>query len=151
MYTTKELVKDKFWIVEVSSSKIGTIRKQGQVFEFFDQRDKSTTMLDTLNQFKTIERKADVSTECQSLNGYPTNSLIVIPVEHSSLPLFKKAQKGKTTYAAGYYILRYHGMGWQHAYCPKVETLDKYEYQGPFFTEWDMNLQLKKARKNDVI
>jgi|TARA_B110000495_G_C23039898_1_gene622969 hypothetical protein len=147
MYTTKELVKDKFWIVEVSSSKIGTIRKQGQVFEFFDQRDKSTTMLDTLNQFKTIERKADVSTECQSLNGYPTNSPIVLPVEHSSLPLFKKAQKGKTTYAAGYYILRYHGMGWQHAYCPKVETLDKYEYQGPYFTEWDMNLQLKKARK----
>ena len=149
MYTTKELIKDKFWIVEVSSSKIGTIRKQDDVFEFFDQRDKSITMLDTLDEFKEVERKETVSTESQSLNGYPTNSAIVLPVEHDSLPLFRKTEKGKTTYAAGYYILKYHGMGWQHAYCPKAETLDKYQYQGPYFTEWDMNLQLKKAKAYD--
>jgi hypothetical protein len=149
MFTTKELIKDKFWIVESSSSKIGTIRRQDNVFEFFDQRDKSITMLDTLDGFKTAERKADIKTQNQSLNGYPTNSAIVLPVEHDSLPLFRKTEKGKTIYAAGYYILKYHGMGWQHAYCPKVETLDKYEYQGPYFTEWDMNLQLKKAKKDD--
>ena len=149
MYTTKELIKDKFWIVEASSSKIGTIRKQGDVFEFFDQRDKSTTMLETLDKFKEVERKENVTSANQSLNGYPTNSPIVLPVEHDSLPLFRKTEKGKTTYAAGYYILKYHGMGWQHAYCPKAETLDKYQYQGPHFTEWDMNLQLKKAKTYD--
>jgi hypothetical protein len=149
MFTTKELIKDKFWIVESSSSKIGTIRRQNDVFEFFDQRDKSITMLDTLDGFKTAERKIDTKTQTQSLNGYPTNSGVVIPITHDSLPLFRKTEKGKTTYAAGYYILRYHGMGWPHAYCPKAETLDKYEYQGPYFTEWDMNLQLKKAKKDD--
>jgi hypothetical protein len=149
MFTTKELVKDKFWIVEASSSKIGTIRKHGNLYEFFDQRDKSTTTLDTLDGFKTAERKIDSKIESQSLNGYPTNSSIVIPVEHETLPLFRKTDNGKVVYAAGYYILRYHGMGWQHAYCPKVETVDKYEYQGPYFTEWDMNLQLKKAKKDD--
>ncbi len=106
-------------------------------------------MLDTLDGFKTAERKIDTKTQNQSLNGYPTNSGVVIPITHDSLPLFLKTEKGKTTYAAGYYILRYHGMGWQHAYCPKAETLDKYEYQGPYFTEWDMNLQLKKAKKDD--
>lgn len=149
MYKTKELVKDKFWIVEANDSKIGTIRKQGNLFEFFDQRDKSTTMLETLDGFKATERKVNVKEESQSLNGYPTNSSIVIPVEHESLPLFKKTQNAKTVFSAGYYILKYHGMGWQHAYCPKAETLDKYVYQGPYFTEWDMNLQLKKARKED--
>jgi hypothetical protein len=149
MFTTKELVKDKFWIVEASSNKIGTIRKHGNLYEFFDQRDKSTTTLDTLDGFKTAERNIESKTESQSLNGYPTNSSVVIPVEHETLPLFRKTDNGKVVYAAGYYILRYHGMGWQHAYCPKVETIDKYEYQGPYFTEWDMNLQLKKAKKDD--
>jgi hypothetical protein len=149
MFTTKELVKDKFWIVEASSNKIGTIRKHGNLYEFFDQRDKSTTTLDTLDGFKTAERNIESKTESQSLNGYPTNSSVVIPVEHETLPLFRKTDNGKVVYAAGYYILRYHGMGWQHAYCPKVETVDKYEYQGPYFTEWDMNLQLKKAKKDD--
>jgi hypothetical protein len=38
-------------------------------------------------------------------------------------------------------------MGWQHAFCPKLETLDKYEHRGPYLTEWDMNLNLKKAKK----
>jgi hypothetical protein len=149
MFTTKELVKDKFWIVEASSNKIGTIRKHGNLYEFFDQRDKSTTTLDTLDGFKTAERNIESKAESQSLNGYPTNSSVVIPVEHETLPLFRKTDNGKVVYAAGYYILRYHGMGWQHAYCPKVETVDKYEYQGPYFTEWDMNLQLKKAKKDD--
>jgi hypothetical protein len=149
MFTTKELVKDKFWIVEASSNKIGTIRKHGNLYEFFDQRDKSTTTLDTLDGFKTAERNIEGKAESQSLNGYPTNSSVVIPVEHETLPLFRKTDNGKVVYAAGYYILRYHGMGWQHAYCPKVETVDKYEYQGPYFTEWDMNLQLKKAKKDD--
>ena len=38
-------------------------------------------------------------------------------------------------------------MGWQHAFCPKLETVEKYETRGPYFTEWDMNINLKKARK----
>ena len=96
MFTTKELVKDKFWIVEASSNKIGTIRKHGNLYEFFDQRDKSTTTLDTLDGFKTAERKIDTKTQTQSLNGYPTNSGVVIPITHDSLPLFRKTEKGKT-------------------------------------------------------
>ena len=146
MFTTKELVKDKFWIVEASSSKIGTIRKHGDLYEFFDQRDKTTTTLKTLDGFKTAERKIDTKAESQSLNGFPTNSSVVIPTEHKTLPLFRKTETGKVVYAAGYYILKYHGMGWQHAYCPKADTLDKYEYQGPYYTEWDMILLFGKAR-----
>ena len=59
----------------------------------------------------------------------------------------RKSKNGKTIFVAGYYILKYTGMGWQHAFCPKLETLDKYENRGPYFTEWDMNLNLNKAKK----
>ena len=64
------------------------------------------------------------------------------------IPVFiKKKLNSNTVYVAGYYLLKYHGMGWQHAFCPKADTYEKYETQGPFLTEWDMNLSLKKARK----
>jgi len=149
MYNTKELVKDKFWIVEANASKVGTIRKHGDVYEFFDQRTQTTTTLKTLNGFKEVKRNVAQPSECKSLNGFPTNSPVVVQVEHEVLPLFRKAAKGKTVYAAGYYILKYHGMGWQHAFCPKQETIDKYRYAGPYFTEWDMNLQLKKAKQDN--
>ena len=143
----KELINDKFWIVENSHGKIGTIRRMPNGFEFFDQRNNTTSIIDDMSKFKEIKNTAKEDTSVKIYKGYPTNSCIVIEVEHKALPAFKKKDNSKNVYAAGYYILRYHGMGWQHAFCPKIETLEKYEYQGPYLTEWDMNLSLKKAKK----
>lgn len=143
----KELINDKFWIVENSHGKIGTIRRMSNGFEFFDQRNNTTSIIDDMSKFKEIKNTVKEDTSVKIYKGYPTNSSVVIEVEHTELPAFKKKDNSKSVYAAGYYILRYHGMGWQHAFCPKIETLEKYEYHGPFLTEWDMNLTLKKARK----
>lgn len=147
-FKIKELVDDKFWIVESNAGKVGTIRKLETGYEFFDQRINVTQLLDTIDSFAAIEI-IDEDTTVKTHSGYPTNSNVVIPVEHETLLTFKKKENSKSVYAAGYYILRYHGMGWQHAFCPKLETLEKYDYQGPYLTEWDMNLSLRKARKND--
>jgi hypothetical protein len=147
-FKIKELVNDKFWIVESNAGKVGTIRRVDSGYEFFDQRNNATQLLDTIEDFDAVDTIVE-DTATKTYSGYPTNSATVIPVEHASLLAFKKKDNSKSIYAAGYYILRYHGMGWQHAFCPKIETLEKYEYQGPYLTEWDMNLSLKKARKND--
>lgn len=145
----KELVKDKFWIVESSTGKVGTIRQHVKGYEFFDQRNKEVVLLESIDNFTHLETvEVGVENANKTYLGYPTNSSVVIPVEHESLPVFKKTENGKSYYTAGYYILRYHGMGWQHAFCPKLDTIEKYEYQGPFLTEWDMNLSLRKAKKS---
>lgn len=143
----KEVVKDKFWIVENSYGKVGTIRNTEAGYEFFNQTNETTTVLDNLDNFKIADSATQIKEALKTYKGLPTNSSSVYPVEHNELPLFRKTEKGKSVYVAGYYILKYEGMGWQHAFCPKLDTVEKYETRGPFLTEWDMNLSLRKARK----
>lgn len=144
----KEVIKDKFWIVENSYGKVGTIRYNSDIgYEFFNQLNETTVVLNDIDNFKisgTVKQQKEL---LKSYKGLPTNSTTVYAVEHEHLPLFKKTEKGKSVYVAGYYILKYEGMGWQHAFCPKLDTVEKYETRGPYLTEWDMNLSLKKARK----
>ena len=141
----KEIITDKYWIVESAYAKIGTIRKVPEGYEFFDQIENTKTILDTLQGFKSAT-VAPTDTTMQVYKGLPTNATALYPVDHPTLPAFQKSKNGKTIFVAGYYILKYTGMGWQHAFCPKLETVDKYENRGPYFTEWDMNLNLKKAK-----
>lgn len=144
----KEVIKNKFWIVENTYGKVGTIRSVDNGYEFYNQIEESTTMLDNIDAFKSAGGSAvSANAESQMYKGLPTNSPEIHPVEHETLPLFKKKANSNTTYVAGYYIVKFSGMGWQHSFCPKLETFDKYETQGPFLSEWDMNLSLKKARK----
>ena len=53
----------------------------------------------------------------------------VIFVEDETRALFKKAKDGKTIFVAGYYILKYDGMG-GNTHFVQIETLDKYEHRG---------------------
>ena len=144
MYNTIELIEDKFWIVESRIGKVGTIRKVSTGYEFFNQLDKTTTNIDNLNDFGSIEKQ---ETDLKTCQGYPTNSCIVYNGEHEKLPIFYKKPSMKQPHAAGYYIIKF--KKWLPSFCPRLSTLQNYEYNGPFLTEWDMNLQLKRTKKYD--
>lgn len=143
MYNTVELIEDKFWIVESKGGKVGTIRRIDSGYEFFNQIDKTTTNLDSLNDFSSIEKQ---ETNLKTCSGYPTNSSTVIVGEHDTLPIFYKKPSKKQPHAAGYYIIKF--AKWLPSFCPRLKTLESYEYKGPFLTEWDMNLQLRKVKKD---
>jgi hypothetical protein len=66
----------------------------------------------------------------------------------SSLPLYTKSPKSDVYHCAGYYCISY-PKGWLQSFCPKLATLDKYEYVGPFKTKMEMKSQLSILKKND--
>ena len=146
MLKIKQIIKDKYWIVESGYGKVGTVRKLDNGFEYFNQDNNTKELLPNLDSFKETV-VAETTGINQEYKGFPTNTPVLFPVEDETRALFKKAKDGKTIFVAGYYILKYDGMGWQHAFCHKLETLDKYEHRGPYLTEWAMNLNLKKARQ----
>lgn len=146
MYTTKEIVADKFWIVESRHGKVGTVRKLDVGYEFFDQVSGNKQLLDTLDDFAPSEQTEQSSTT-QLCNGFPTTSITVYPADHATLPVFKKSETANTLFAAGYYIIKF--KDWLPSFTPKLSTLQGYPYQGPFLTEWDMNVNLKRAKKGD--
>ena len=63
------------------------------------------------------------------------------------LPLYTKTVKSQSFYCAGYYIIKFE-KGWVKSFCPKVITLQRYTYQGPFTTELEMRKQLSNASRN---
>ena len=95
----KEIIKDKYWIVEGQYGKIGTLRKVEEGYEFFDQNNNKKELLDSIESFKSVNT-AEISGPTQEYKGLPTNTSILYPVEHDTMPLFKKAEKGKTVFVA---------------------------------------------------
>lgn len=151
MYQAQEIVKGKFWIVTSSYGKVGTLRLVDNKYELFDQRDNSKKVFESFNEAfkeKQTSRESDVTGTLINIDGFNTGQTVAFPVDHEDLPLFKKTKNGQAVYAAGYYIVEFSGMGWQYAFAPKYSTLCKYNYRGPFVTEWEMNLQLRKHRRN---
>jgi hypothetical protein len=54
------------------------------------------------------------------------------------LPLFTRDEKSKSWFAAGWYRVRQHRK-WKIIHHPKLITLERYAYQGPFQTREQAN------------
>lgn len=152
MLQAQEVIKDKFWIVMSSVyGKVGTLRKVNSGYEFYDQRNDEKSIVDNMDEAFKIKQKAtdESGEETITVDGYDSGVTRVYPVdEENELPVFRKTEKGKTIFAAGYYIVKFEGMGWQHAFAPKLSTLTKYFYRGPFFSKWEMYQELRKHRRS---
>jgi hypothetical protein len=58
------------------------------------------------------------------------------------LPIYTKQEKSTSFFCAGYYIINFE-LGWRPAYCPKLITLTRNEYEGPYKTKLEMKEALR--------
>ena len=150
----KPVLKDKFWIVEEEGLRVGTLSKNDDGFvvsqkgsiEFYKSENHLKKTFGKNFLVANITNKETVSS--REVHGYPTrttpyNSMYDIK---NKLPLFTKSKKSKSLYAAGYYIIKFN-KGWVRSFCPKLVTLESYEYKGPFKTEFTMRQELSNANK----
>lgn len=66
--------------------------------------------------------------------------------EISELPLYTKTKVSKVLHCAGYYCIKF-PKGWTSSFSPKLSTLKKYEYAGPYRTEMEMKTNLSIFKK----
>ena len=64
------------------------------------------------------------------------------------LPIYAKSTKSKSQYCAGYYVIKFR-KGWVKSFCPKLITLDRYPFHGPFKTEVEMKQMLTTLSKKE--
>lgn len=151
---TKTILKDKFWIVEEGNDKVGTLTwnddkfvlsSKGSVSFFDTKRQLENTLGLKLTEKIASETNVDITKE---VYNYPTscrpfNEMYDVK---RKLPLFTKSAKSKSLYCAGYYIIRF-DKGWVQSHCPKLITLERYNYKGPFKTEFQMRQELSNAKR----
>jgi hypothetical protein len=150
----KPVVEGKFWIVEEGKEKIGVLKVTEQKKYVFSSKDVITTFDNKKTLFEKFGKDFFIKGQEKSENigkkeiyGFPTSSL-----PHNSmfnvkrkLPLFTKSSKSKSVYCAGYYIIKFN-KGWVKSFCPKLITIDRYPYQGPFTNELEMKERLNRAQ-----
>ena len=151
----KEILKNKFWIVESHGEKVGTIslNEDRQYMlsnttgtRFFKNVKQLAKNLDAEITWTSTETPVhDVNLE---VHGFPTSCTPYNPVfdVQKKLALFTKSAKSKSLYCAGYFIIRF-DKGWVKSFCPKLITVERYETKGPFKTDLEMKQVLSSVPK----
>lgn len=157
----KELLKDRFWVVENETKTIGMLSVNEQN-KFVLSDKKGTTYFSDKKQIQKffgqdfvltdIVRSQSVKDESEKeIYGYPTSTIpynTLYDVQ-KRLPLFTKSPKSKSLYCAGYYIIHF-DKGWVKSFCPKAITIERYDTKGPFKTSLEMRKALSVANKEKV-
>jgi hypothetical protein len=177
MIYTKQIVKDKFWIVENSGVKIGTIRFcSSDDFELniknidggsitnehislteltsrFGERILEAKESSVVESNPLSERKA-LKTSLGIIDEYPSKhmpyNIETIELKGKQIPTYTKSKTSKVRYVAGYYGVRF-PTDWRWFYGGKLNTLNTYSFIGPFKTKSEMQNETKLAIKRDEL
>ena len=135
----KSIVKDEYWILQKNNIKVGQIKAlSNNKIEVQIHGNKAGTF-DSLEEMKNSGMFEFV--EMPRINNEPTNEVhgyqadgiaynAVWNVQYS-LPLYTQTDDSKSWFAAGYYKININGT-WIVKFCPKLITLQRNEYKGPF-------------------
>ena len=144
----KPIVKDRFYILTQDNKKVGNIEATGDGFavKINNQVIPFKTMAMIRKQvgieFPAVGNKPSREPASYQVQGYPSGSRVYNPiwnVQHK-LPLFTKNNKSRSWYAAGWYQVKQRRT-WSIVQSPKLITLERYPYQGPFYTKEEANVK----------
>lgn len=153
----KVLIPNKYWIVEQGGEKIATLSKektgyslvrQGQKIEVHDLKEIKERFGITITNEAIKKEKAHKPTTTD-IYGYAVNGRAFSPLWNvqKRLPIYAKSSKSKSLYCAGYYVIQFR-KGWVKSFCPKLITLERYPFKGPFKTELEMRTILNSVSKD---
>jgi hypothetical protein len=156
--TAKVLIPDKEWVVTENDQKIGAISKNKRGYVF--HKNGKSIGFKNLNDIKAHlgivlfeesikkTRKETIDNKNYYIYEFPCSSKPYEPVYsvREKLPLYAKSSKSKSRYCAGHYVIQFR-KGWVKSYCPKLITLQRYPYYGPFKTESEMRSILNSVNK----
>jgi hypothetical protein len=157
--TAKVLVPNKFWILENDGEKFATLSREkkgfsllckGQKFDVHDLTEIKERFGLTIDEsVLKKEKQAKEKETTTDIYGFPVNGRAFGPLWNvqKHLPIYAKSNKSKSLYCAGYYIVKFR-KGWVKGFCPKLITLERNTFQGPFKTKEESLIALRKVCKD---
>lgn len=152
----KPIIDNKFWIVEQDGEKIATLRKDEENrfvmsnelgIKIYENKKSLTDQFGADFFVVKIVKESD-DAKPNEVHGFATSAEPHNPLYDikRKLPLFTKSLDSKSLYCAGYYIIKF-DKGWVKSFCPKLITLQRYEFKGPYKTELEMKQVLSNVSK----
>jgi hypothetical protein len=140
----KPIVDKQFWILQEDNCKVGNVEACEGGFQV--KRNNQITQYKTIRmlqqreniQFEPciIKPQPKIKVAANMVHGYPTASRVYNPMwdVKQKLPIYTKTNKSKSWFAAGWYKVK-KGRNWSVKQDPKMILLQRYGYQGPFYTK----------------
>jgi hypothetical protein len=143
----KPVIDKQYWILKKDDRKVGQVEASDDGY--------TVKIEDRVARFKTIKMAGrDVGIEFEKaekaksaptnlVHGYEVSGRVYNPLWNVQLklPLFTRDTKSKSWFAAGWYRVKQHRT-WKAVQNPKLITLERYAYQGPFHTKEEANASL---------
>lgn len=149
----KTVIDGKFWIIEDNGYRVGILQKDETNKYIMLSKDKKMIYNDIRSLEKTFGKNFFISTSMPTdtnneVYGYPTSCNPHNPMYDvkKKLPLFTKSDDSKSIYCAGYYAIKF-DKGWVRSFCPKLITIQRYDYRGPFKTELEARQTLSNVNR----
>lgn len=153
MLIATPVVKGKFWIVEEDGKKVATIQSSpaGVAYVEQEKREKfvSINLLKAKHNISFTKAKSSKTTpKINEVSSYPCDS-----TPHNALfdvtkklPVYTKSNKSKSFYCAGFYLIKFNS-SFIREFCPKLISLNRYEFRGPFHSKTEADLFLQELNK----
>ena len=140
----KPIIKDQYWVVTDGEKKVGNVLANSAGYEVI--LNGSTLQF---TNTKEVEKQTKISFQITKSNKtkaelpypqYPTtaktyNSIFDIK---RKLHLYTKSPNSKCYHAAGWFVINQNGTN-TVIFCPKYIFIQRYQYSGPFKTEYEAN------------
>lgn len=159
--TVLQQISDVAWLVHQGPNKLGILNKGAQEnFTYITGKELVAFKNDAevrehfgnMTLFEEQITTSPVKQDSFYIKGYEVDYETPFAVDEGhpdymdNVPLYTKIEGSDVYYAAGYYCINFE-KGWKPAHGPKLATLLKYGYTGPYKTELEMRQQLKKLNK----
>ena len=154
-------ISDVAWLVNQGEQHVGILNKDvqskftyitGRNVVKFDDEFEVVEHFGNASLFTELDNREAVKQDDYYVKGYLVDypEPFVVDEDHPAyderLPLYTKLEGSDVLYAAGYYCIRFN-KGWKYAHGPKLVTIQKYGYEGPFHTELEARQRMKFLNK----
>jgi len=139
----KPVVKNKFWILEDSGQKVATIQavdEGGVALVFGSKREMFASFKMLKNKYNIQIAKSEFkNTHLPEVHGFPIQGRAYNAVFdlQQRIPIYTKTIKSKCFFCAGHYWI-FQNDTWVQSFCPKLITIKRYQYLGPFHSEQEL-------------
>ena len=151
-FVAKPVLENKFWILEDNGQKVGAIRsnengvtltvgKQNQTFKALSEL-KQKVQVDFTGKEVVKKQSKEYEVHGYACKTNPHNPIYDLK---RKLPLYTKTSDSQSFFCAGYYVIHWEDGNHSPAYCPKLITLSRYTYDGPFKTKMEMQETLRRT------
>jgi len=151
-FVAKAVLENKFWILEDNGQKVGTIRSnENGVTLTVGKENRTFKKLSELKEEIEVDftgkEVVKIEVEEYEVHGFTCKTKPFNPIYDlkRKLPLYTKTNDSQSFFAAGYYVVHWEDRSHSPSYCPKLITLSRYTYNGPFKTKMEMQETLRRS------